>query len=223
MSETAATNQRRGMRTMLIGLLLDVGLPIIAYYGLRFFGFDEYISLLAGSLVAGARTLYIAVKARKLDAFAVFMLVTFTFGLAMTFVTGDPRFLLVKDSFGTCLVGLIFLVTAFVGKPVVYYAARRFIGATPEKAAMLDQRYAEEPRFRQGFRTMSLVWAGGLLVEAAIRIPLIYLLPVDVMAGLSQLFSIGFIALLFLWTMRFIRARRREGVYGPQPTPALAE
>lgn len=222
MTETAATDRQRGLRTMAIGLLLDVGLPIIAYYGLRFFGFDEYISLLAGTLVAGARTLYVAVKARKLDAFAVFMLVTFTFGLAMTFVTGDARFLLVKDSFGTCLVGLIFLVTAFVGKPMVFYAARRFAGTTPEKLAAMDRRYAEEPLFRRGFRTMSLVWAGGLLVEAAIRIPLIYLLSVDVMAGLSQVFSIAFIGLLLLWTMRFIRARRKEGMYGPQPTPAVA-
>ncbi|WP_222853430.1 VC0807 family protein [Fodinicola acaciae] len=222
MTESAAPRQR-AMKKLAIGLIADVGLPIIAYYGLRFFGFDEYLSLLAGSVVAGVRTLYVAVRARKLDGFAVFMLATFVFGLAMTFVTGDARFLLVKDSFGTSLVGAIFLVTSFFGKPMVYYGARRFAAGTPEKVAEMDRRYATEPRFRQTFRTMSLVWGCTLLVEAAVRIPLVYLLPVDVMAGLSQMTGIAVIGLLILWTMRYVRRRRREGMFATTPAPVLVK
>lgn len=46
---------------------------------------------------------------------------------------------------------------------------------------------------------MTLVWASGLLAESLARVPLVYLLPTDVMAGLSSLLLWGTIALLGVW------------------------
>jgi hypothetical protein len=41
----------------------------------------------------------------------------------------------------------------------------------------------------------------GALIEAAVRMPLIYSLPLDVMAGLSIAMQLGTIAVLTTWTL----------------------
>ncbi len=43
------------------------------------------------------------------------MLVVFGIGLVLSFVTGDPRFLLLKDSLSPGVLGLVFLVTDDLG------------------------------------------------------------------------------------------------------------
>jgi hypothetical protein len=47
---------------------------------------------------------------------------------------------------------------------------------------------------------MTFVWAGGLLAESALRIPLVYLLPPDVTTGLSTGLLVGTLALLGIWS-----------------------
>jgi hypothetical protein len=205
---------------MLRSLFWDIGLSLVTYYGLRLLGFDQYVALLGGTVVAGLRTAYIAVKARKLDGFAVFMMGTFGVSLGLSFLTGDAHFLLLKDSIGTSVVGAIFLVSTVFGKPVIFHAARRFRATSPEKAQEWDQRWQTVPAFRHTFRTMSVVWGCGLLLEAMIRVPLVYLLPIDVMAGLGQIFGFLFIGPLFVWS--FWYGKRRIATLKASSGPQVA-
>ncbi|GAA1695048.1 hypothetical protein GCM10009765_50350 [Fodinicola feengrottensis] len=207
-AQTATGSAAKSARkAMVISLFLDMGLSIVAYYGLRMLGADQYVALLAGTVVAGLRIVYVALKARRLDGFAVFMMGTFGVSLGLSFLTGDARFLLLKDSIGTSVVGAIFLISTVIGKPVIFHAARRFTSATPEKAQQWEQRWQTEPAVRHTFRVLSTVWGCGLLLEAAIRIPLVYLLPIDVMAGLAQVFGLFFIGPLIVWMMWYVKRR----------------
>ena len=52
---------------------------------------------------------------------------------------------------------------------------------------------------RRMFRRSAVVWGVGLLLEAAVRIPLIYLLPIDVMVGLSTAMMVTVIVGLSVW------------------------
>lgn len=45
--------------------------------------------------------------------------------------------------------------------------------------------YRADPDVRRGNRFTSTVWGAVLVLESAIRVPLVYLLPIDVMVGLS--------------------------------------
>ena len=92
-------------RLMVRGLAWDVGLPLVAYYALHFLGASDWVALLTASCAAALRIVWAAVRDRRLNLFAVVMLVVFGVGLALAFVGGDPRFLLLKDSFVTGAVG----------------------------------------------------------------------------------------------------------------------
>ncbi len=91
----------------------------------------------------------------------------------------------------------------------MFYAAQRFSATTSEKQAWWNTMWRTRPAFRRGFR---VVWGVGLLVEAAVRIPLIYVLPIQVMVGLSTVLQAAVFTLLIAWTMWYgKRMRRRAG------------
>jgi hypothetical protein len=207
----ASESGTRKFLTIFASLIWDIGLAMGAYYALRALGSGEHLALLAGAVVAGLRMAYVALRTRSFDAFAGFILISYLLGLPLALMSGDDRFLVIKDSLHTAIAGLIFLATCFVGRPAIFYAARRFSATTREQNAWWDSMWKSTPGFRRVFYLMTAVWAVGLLVEAAIRIVLAYVLPLDVMVALSGVLAIATLALLLMWTVWFSgRARRRR-------------
>jgi hypothetical protein len=194
---------------MLRGLGWDVGLPVLVYYVLHLLGASDWVALLASTLAAGARTVWTAVRQRTLNPFATLMLLVFGLGLAFALISGDPRFLLLKASVATTAVGLAFLVAAARGRRPLTLAAQQ--SWTPDQAAELAEQYRTDPEVRRWHRLVSTVWGVGLIVEAVLRVPLVYLLPVSVMVGVSATMAVLTFGGLTLWTVRYAaRARRPD-------------
>ena len=190
------------MHRMVSALAWDVGPSVAAYYGARALGCSDYVSLLAGTVASALRLIWVAVRDRRVDAFAMFLMVLFGVGLALTFVTGDARFVLVKDSLTSFLAGLFFVGSCALRRPLTYYAAQRFAGRAG--AAGLRVRYAD-PVVRRRYYVSSLVWGGGLLVESLLRIPMVLVLPIDVAVGASTVLMIVAYTLLVGWTIHFAK------------------
>jgi len=76
---------------------------------------------------AGLGLAFVALRNRRWDGFAAFLMAVFAVGTALSFATGDVRFMLAKDSIGTTVTGLIFLSTCIIGRPMSLYAAQRFL------------------------------------------------------------------------------------------------
>lgn len=193
---TDEQEERGGVLRHFSGLLWDVGLPLAGYYGLHALGASDWVALLVATLAAGVRLVWVAVRARQVTWFAAVMLGVFGLGLALAFVGGDPRFLLVKDSFGTALVGLVFLASLVAGKPLTLSAFQTW---QPRGAQEMEEFYRTLPPIRSMFRRSAVVWGVGLLLEATLRIPLIYLLPIEVMVGLSTAMMVTTIVGLSIW------------------------
>ena len=192
---------------MIRGLALDIGLPLVAYYGLHLLGVGDLPALLAASSVAALRIGWDAARQRRLNLFATVMLVVFGVGLVLSLVSGDARFLLLKASITTGSIALVFLVTSRWGTPLTLAAMQSF---APGRAAALTEAYRVDPAVRRGVRLTSAVWGAGLLSEALVRVPLAYLLPIDVMVGLSTLLFMAVLAGLISWNVWYVaRARRR--------------
>lgn len=198
---------------MIALLLWDAGLPLAAYYGLRLAGQGEQVALLAGAVLAATRIGWVAARHRRFDGFAALLTAVLAVGLVLSFVSGDARFLLVKESFGTAAAALVLLVTARAN-PLVLVAVRA--GSAGRKRAELDRLCSEVPEFRRSFVLMSVVWGIALLLEAAARVPLVYLLSPDVMAGLSVVALLVVIGLLSVWTAWY--AGRVQSSNAPRPT-----
>jgi hypothetical protein len=203
MDTTPADDSRAQGLAMARGLLIDVGLPVIAYYALHLLGASDWVALLAASGVAALRLLYGVVVRRELNQFAIVMLLIYGIGLVLAITTGDPRILLLKSSFVTGAVALVFIGTAAFGrKPLTLSAQQSFM---PAKAAEFEEEYNTLPEARRGYKLVSYVWGFGLLAEAIIRIPIVYLLPIDVGYGISEALFVAAFVLLGGWTFWYLR------------------
>jgi hypothetical protein len=181
-------------------LFYDVGLSLISYYGLRLLGADPYLALLTATAVAAVRLGYVLWRDRQFDRLAAFMVVTFAIGFALSFVAGDARLLMMKDSVGTSVSGAIFGVSFLLGRPLMLTAVQRFGAESEAEAHEMEQWFVEDAGFRRLIATMSAVWCFGLIGEAALRIPLIFVLPIDVMAGVSTAMWVVTFGGLFTWS-----------------------
>ncbi|MFI7118982.1 VC0807 family protein [Amycolatopsis sp. NPDC049868] len=191
----------RGKNPTLSLLLWDVALPLAAYYGLRLAGQSEQVSLLAGAGVAAARIAWVAVRDRSFDGFAALLAGVLGVGLVLSLVTGDAKFLLLKESFATATAAIVLLLSCFGRTPMVLVAVRA--GSSAAKRAEIERLGDEVPAFRRAFTRMSAVWGVALLLEAAVRVPLVYTLSADVMNALSVFLLLAVIGGLSLWSARY--------------------
>lgn len=191
-----------GARAMLRGLGRDVGLPVVGYYALHLLGVADWPALLVATGLAGLRIVWAAVRERSLNLFATVMLVVFGIGVLLALVSGDARFLLLKNSIVTGAVGLVFLGSVLGGTPLSLAAAQSF---QPGRREQIRHDFATDPRVRHGHRLSSTVWGVVLLVESLVRVPLVYLLPVSVMVGVGEAMSIAAFGGLVAWNIWYVK------------------
>ncbi len=206
--EKSGTTMKNPALLMIRGLAWDVGLPVLTYYALHLLGATDWVALLAATGVAGIRIAWGALRHRTVNQFATVMLLVYGIGLVLALVTGDPRTLLLKSSLITGAVGMVFLVTALRGRrPLTLSALQSF---APDKADAFAEAYRTDPDVRHGFRLTSTVWGAGLLAEALLRIPLVYLLPVDIGVGASEALLVATFAILIVWNGWYMRRAARH-------------
>lgn len=207
-TERAGHTERPGPRLGMIlrGLLLDVGLPVVVYYALHLLGADDWVALLAATGVAALRIVWPAVAGRTLNLFALVMLLVYGLSFVLALATGDPRLLLLKGSLITGGVGVVFLATAFGRRPLTLAASQMF---EPGRADAIAEEFRTEPGARRGHRVSSTVWGVGLLAEALLRLPVIFLLPIPVAAGLSEGMLVAAFVLLIGWNAWYVRRLTR--------------
>jgi hypothetical protein len=202
------TTSTRDRFSPLVGLAWDVGLPLVGYYGMHALGASDWTALLVATGLAGIRLFWVFARTHRVTWFGAVMLAVFGIGLVLAVVGGDPRFLLLKDSFTTGGVGVVFLLSLLAARPLTFAALQSW---QPAKAVELSAVWDDVPAVRRTFRISAIVWGVGLLLEAGLRVPLIYLLPVDVAVGASTGMQIVAFAALGTWNAVYaIRAERRH-------------
>lgn len=197
------------VRRLVVGLLWDVGLPAVVFYACRVLGVDVVLALAAGGVAALVRVGWVAALRRRLNGLAALVAGSFLVLVGVSLLTGDPRILLARESILSGAAGLLLVGSCVVGRPVLYAVVRRLNAGKDEMLARWDHLWRTQPAFRRPFTVMSAVSGSVLLTEAAVRVVLVYLLPIDVMAGLSTVLHLGALALLACWVLWY-RGRRQR-------------
>jgi hypothetical protein len=181
------------------------------------------LALAAGGLAALIRVGCVAAVRHRLDGLAALVGVSFALLLVVSLLTGDPRILLARESILSGAAGLLLVGSCVIGRPVLYALVRRLNAGKDELLAQLDERWRTQPSFRRHFVLLSAVIGGVLLTESTVRLLLIYLLPIDVAAGLSLALHVGTIALLVCWALWYRGRRQRAVAADHLTTPAESE
>src|SRR5690348_6349859 len=92
-------DRRPDIATALRPLLIDIGIPVGTYYLLRdAFGLSLWLSLALSSVGPAVRAIAGLMAERKLNLLAVLILAVNLAGIAISFLSGDPRAMIAKDS-----------------------------------------------------------------------------------------------------------------------------
>ncbi|WP_338931908.1 VC0807 family protein [Streptomyces netropsis] len=187
-AKTAGTDGRgRALLRSLSPLIVDALVPMALYYVLKGFGMGTVAALAWSSVVPALRTVWSLVKDRRLNALAALILVVNLAGLAFSTVSGDARLMLAKDSGVSSVIGIVVLVSAYAGRPLMSTGLKPWVTkGHPARVAAWERLSASSEPFRRAELTFSAVWGGALLAECVARVVGAYVLPVDTMVWLGN-------------------------------------
>ncbi len=171
----------------------------------------EVGALLASSGPPIAWSLIEFARHRRLDALSVLVLSGIAMSLLAMLGGGGVKWLQLRERLVTIVIGLVFLGSAAIGKPIIYELARaRSLRGDGAQAKELEG-LKENVHFKRVMMIMTLVWGAGLLVEAAINIVLVFTLSIEQYLLVHPV--IGYVAtgLLVGFTFLYARHAQREG------------
>lgn len=198
------SSKRKLIQTIVLSLVINGAIPVLVYNLLLDY-FSSFVSLLIATLIPLADNLFHIVKYRKADAFGLFMLTGFVLSLLAFVLGGNERLILLRESMVTGLLGLIFIVSLFFAKPLIYHFAIRFSASdASEKKGQFEKNW-EVPYFRIVLRIMTAIWGIALLGEAVVKVILVYELSIPAFLAISQLIFYSVIGAAILFTVVYRR------------------
>ncbi|MFF1922012.1 VC0807 family protein [Streptomyces sp. NPDC058221] len=196
----APFSPRKAMLESLAPLLVDVAVPLVSYYVLKAAGLGTFGALAWSSVVPAVRTVWGVARERRLNALAALMVAVNAVGLLLSLVAGDPRLMLLKDSGVSSTIGLVILVSALRGRPMMSAGLRPWLtrGESAKSAAWQRLSTGSDDAFRRAESRFSVVWGVALLGECAVRAVGAYTVPVETMVWGGQLVLVAAMLVAFV-------------------------
>jgi hypothetical protein len=194
----------------LVEIVVNVALPY-AVYSLLQPHYGDVRALLASSAPPIVWSLAEFARKRRVDAVSLFVLLGIALSLVAFLGGGSVKFLQLRENLVTGAIGLVFLGSAAIGKPIIYQLA--VAGAARQSSAAADElrNLKDNVNFRRTMTFMTLVWGFGLLAATAIACVLVFTLSIKTYLLVSPFVGYGIMGLLALWTVWFSRRARRRG------------
>jgi intracellular septation protein A len=201
--------RRNGLAT---GIELSVNflLPFLIYTATHH-DLGDVRALMASSAPPIGWSIIEFVRRRRVDALSLLVLAGIALSLLAFLGGGGARFLQLREKLVTALIGLVFLGSALIGKPLIYQLARATImRRSPHELEHFVAR-RDNVHFRRVMMVMTLVWGFGLVGEAALAVALVFSLSISQYLLVSPVVGYGVIGALSLWTWWYARRARRLG------------
>ncbi len=197
-------------RALIPTLILDVGGTMLVYYLLLpHFASTSVLPLLGASLVPVISNVMNFMRRRSFDIVGLIVLIGLIAGVVTALFGGGQRWLLVRESFVTGIVGIVLLVSPVFKKPLGYYIVREFLTANEALPAGRFEVLWRSSYFRRGIRTLTLSWGALLLAEFGLRVFMAFTMNIVFVLGASPvLFTILLLiagAISAVWLGRAIR------------------
>jgi len=150
------------------------------------------------------------VRQRKLDALSVLVLAGIALSLLAFAGGGGVKVLQLRENLVGGVIGLVFLGSAAIGRPLIDLLAQaRMRRGAPEKAAALEA-LREDAGFRAALTLATLVWGVGLLAVCGLNCALVFMVSIKTYLLIGGPISYGSIGLMSAWTFWYMPRVRRQ-------------
>jgi hypothetical protein len=195
-----------------------LALPSVAFYVLRLAGVGLYLSLVVSTLVSAVPALVDLVRGQRPSGLSTYVTAMTLGGLVVTLVPGSTRFLLARESIMTGVTGVWFLASGVTtrtrgARPLAYLFTRPLIEGRWRWPDHWEQLWEVSPRFARMWRVSSALFGVGLLLDAALRVVLVYTVRPDLVPALGlALYVVTLIVLNVVVNTYYVRC----GVFDPR-------
>jgi hypothetical protein len=201
---------RKTLGSIVIELLVNLALPYLVYVKAES-SLGQVRALLAASVPPIIWSGIEFARKRRIDAVSILVLAGIVLSLLAFLGGGSVRFLQLRENLVTGLIGLVFLGSAAIGRPLIYQLARA--GKLRESSAEAERFEAlrDKQHFRRGMTVMTLVWGFGLLAQTGVACLLVFSMSIRHYLVVSPIVGYGTMGCLALWTFWYVKRMKRRG------------
>ena len=215
-AELAQSFKAPSLWSLLVSLwpsILLNGVCVIAVYQLvkHFTSASDVTALALSAVPALIWTIFTLMRQRRVDVLGAFTLITIVFSIGLTFMTGDARLFLIRESMLTALFGVICLISLLFPKPIWFYIIRYFTVGNNQEQMLAYEAAWKFASFRGYIRTVTILWGALYTIEFLIRLAMIYTLSISQVLVFSSIVFYLLTILASVLTFRLgARLRKRN-------------
>ena len=209
----------RGMlRRMAPTMVIDGLCPVLLYLLLRpRFPDTSLIPLVAAAVFPLLGNVGHLGRYRRLDTMGLLVLLSLASGISILLIGGDQRLLLIARTLMPLVLGLACLVSMILPKPLAFYMMRQMMtGDEVERVAAFNAAW-QHPYIRFVYRLFTVVFGLGMVGQFAIRVVLVFALPIVQALVLSEFAMNGLGMGIMVWTIAYGRHAARHTRAMPLP------
>jgi hypothetical protein len=209
---TTGTTAAKGgqIRSITMIVVFDVAAPLVAYSVLRSAGMTAVAALLLSGVFPALGVTINAIRHRRLDVVGALVLAGIAVGAILGLVSHSARLLLVEGSVPTAIFGVACLGSLGARHPLMFSFAREFTGPDTAKGREMTRLWQYEG-YRRIFRLITAVWGVAFLLEAALRVVIVYNTSAGTALVASKATPFLFFGILSAWTVAYGAHHKKKG------------
>ena len=150
------------------------------------------------------------IQHRRLDIVGALVLAGILAGTVLGLISHNARLVLMEASVPAAIFGLGCLGSLWTRRPLMYGLAVEFIGPDTAKGREMISLWQYEG-FRRIFRVITAVWGVGFLLEAALRVAIVYNTSTGTALSVSKVMPYIWAGIFMAWTVAYGRYQGKKG------------
>ena len=191
-------------------VIFDMAAPLAAYNLLRSAGLTAVTALLLSGVFPALGVTLGAIRHRRLDAVGALVLAGIVVGTVLGLVSHSTRLLLVEGSVPTAVFGVVCLGSLWARHPLMFSFAREFTGPDTANGREMTRLWQYEG-YRRVFGVITAVWGVAFLLEAALRVVIVYNTSTGTALAISKVTPFLFAAIMSAWTIAYGTRHKKKG------------
>ena len=150
------------------------------------------------------------IRNRRLDVVGALVLAGIAVGTVLGLVSHSARLLLVEGSVPTAVFGVACLGSLWARHPLMLSVALEFTGPDTAKGREMTRLWQYDG-YRRVFRVITAVWGIGFLIEAALRVVIVYNTSTGTALASAKITPFLWAAILSAWTVAYGARHKKKG------------
>jgi hypothetical protein len=187
-------------------IAVNFALPYVVYRATQG-RLGEVYALIAASAPPLGWSILEFVRQRRLDALSLLVLAGIVLSLIAFIGGGGVRFLQLREQLVSAVIGLVFLGSAVIGKPLIYQLARARIRREAAGRTGWFEALSEDPRFRRVMMVMTLGWGIALAAQSGACVALVFALSIKSYLIVGPIVGYSVLGAMTAWSFWYARRR----------------